>query len=119
MTREGRPRPKTTAVGVPGDRLVLTRIECQSEVLVVATGELASDTCDHLSRSTASATDLLLDLREVTFVDSAGLNTLLALDATASRAGRTLRIDPGTALRRLLELCGMEDMLTLVEIAEG
>ena len=97
----------------------MRRVDGPSEILVVAEGELASDTCDQLHVTASMDNDVVLDLREVTFVDSAGLNTLLLLDAATTGAGRSLRIDPGTALRRLLELCGMADMLTLIDIGDG
>ena len=118
MTADGHGR-----LGLPADdeesRLVVRRVDGPREILVVAVGELASDTCGRLHDTASMENDVVLDLRQVTFVDSAGLNTLLLLDAATTGAGRTLRIDPGTALRRLLELCGMTDMLTLVDIVDG
>jgi anti-sigma B factor antagonist len=55
---------------------------------------------------------ILLDLTAVTFIDSSGLRALL--DAYAA-VGDRLRVVPGSACRRLLELVGMTDGLPLVQ----
>ena len=119
MTAEGRARGGSHASGSVESRLVVHHVEGPRETRVVVSGELASDTCIQLHSAAAVTHDVVLDLREVTFVDSAGLNTLLLLDAATTGAGRSLRIDPGIALRRLLELCGMTDMLTLIDIGDN
>ncbi len=61
------------------------------------------------------ATDVLLDLRRVTFLDSAGLTALVVADRTARDTGRTLRLRCGTAraVRRPLDITGLVAVLTI------
>jgi len=53
---------------------------------------------------------IVLDLREVTFMDSSGLSLLLRLDAEARSNGLTFAIVEGEGpVRRLLELTDLAD----------
>jgi len=57
----------------------------------------------------------LLDLRELTFMDSSGLRLILAAHAAARREGWSLAIVPGPpAVQRVFEICGVEDELRFV-----
>jgi anti-anti-sigma factor len=55
---------------------------------------------------------ILLDLAEVSFVDSTGLHALL--DAAARDRDR-LRVVPSPALLRLLDIAGLHDQLPIVD----
>ena len=70
---------------------------------------------DVLSRP--GAADVDLDLREVTFLDSAGLTALVAAHQEARRTGRLLRVTPGTAraVVRPLQITGLTTVLDIVE----
>jgi phospholipid transport system transporter-binding protein len=68
-------------------------------------------------RVLASGAQTRLDLAGLTRADSAGLACVIALAATASRAGRTLRVTHWPeGLRALAEVCGA---LPLLEPAEA
>jgi anti-anti-sigma factor len=57
----------------------------------------------------------LLDLRELTFMDSSGLRLILSAHAAARREGVALQIVPGPpAVQRVFEICGVGDELRFV-----
>ena len=57
-------------------------------------------------------TSVVIDLRELTFIDSTGLRHLLALTRRATADGFDLELLPGTpAVMRLFELTGTLDVL--------
>jgi anti-sigma B factor antagonist len=57
----------------------------------------------------------VLDLRELTFLDSSGLRLILAAHAAARRDGAILEIVPGPpAVQRVFQICGVEDELRFV-----
>jgi anti-anti-sigma factor len=60
---------------------------------------------------------LVLDLRELSFIDSTGLRALVRLDSTAKSDGFdfTVLYDPSGPIRRVLEVAGMEDVLPLAD----
>ncbi len=70
---------------------------------------------EELRRAEGEAPDTLkLDLREVTFFDSTGLQLVLDADVRAREEGRTLIVLPGDGEpRRILELAEVADRLNL------
>jgi anti-anti-sigma factor len=59
---------------------------------------------------------LVLDLRELTFMDSTGLRVMVSADARARDAARRLAIVQGPeAVHRVFRITGLDDHLTLVE----
>jgi len=53
-----------------------------------------------------------VDMSNVSFLDSSGLNALLRANLEAGTAGTSLHIDqPSDAVRRLFEMAGVRDML--------
>ena len=59
---------------------------------------------------------LVLDLRDLTFIDSTGLSLLINTDRRARKAGRRVTIVSGRgAPRRLLETTGLIERLEVVE----
>ena len=70
---------------------------------------------DVLSRPRTADVDL--DLREVTFLDSAGLTALVSAHQAAQRSGRLLRITSGTAraVVRPLQITGLTTVLDIVD----
>jgi len=50
---------------------------------------------------------VMLDLRELTFIDATGLAVLLRLNARAQRDRIEFTLLPGPRVRRLLDLCGL------------
>jgi anti-sigma B factor antagonist len=58
---------------------------------------------------------VLLDLRELAFIDSSGLRLVMSEDAAARADGRTLEIIPGgPAVQRIFDLAGVTEQLTFV-----
>jgi len=61
---------------------------------------------------------LVIDLSELTFVDSSGVRLLLLADQRAHRAGRRLRVHLGTGpALRVFRALGLEDKLDLLDSA--
>jgi anti-anti-sigma factor len=60
---------------------------------------------------------LVIDLREVTFIDSTGLALLLRTEAASRQDGFELQIvrSPAAAVRSALEVSGLERVLPFVE----
>jgi anti-sigma B factor antagonist len=59
-----------------------------------------------------SGPDLVVDLRELTFIDAAGLRTLARAADRMRQDGRWLRLDhPSRHLRRLLTVLGLDHLL--------
>src|SRR3954451_1822572 len=58
----------------------------------------------------------LLDLTELTFMDSSGLRLILKAHSAARREGWSLEIVPGPpTVQRVFQICGVEDELRFVE----
>lgn len=75
-----------------------------AEALLVRTTELAA---------AEEEGDLVLDLAEVTFVDSAGMRALLIVRENLAAAGRALRLANVTPeVKRLLDLVGLTGVLS-------
>jgi anti-anti-sigma factor len=74
-----------------------------AEALLVRTTELAA----------TQDGDLVLDLADVTFIDSAGMRALLILRENLTSGGRTLRLGNVTPeVKRLLDLVGLTGVLS-------
>ena len=82
------------------------------EAALVVVGELDLESAHELERVVSElrvlqVTEIVLDLRQVDFIDSSGLRTLLALRNDAKRNGHSLTlIPPAPAVRRLFEITG-------------
>ncbi|QKW17864.1 STAS domain-containing protein [Kitasatospora sp. NA04385] len=89
--------------------------------MIVCTGELDVHTAPHLDRQLGWALAirpapaiLLVDLQEVSFMDSTGLNSLLTARREADRHGVLLALaHPGPQVTRLLELTGTAALFPL------
>ncbi len=88
---------------------------------VAPCGELDIVTAPQLERALADATaasvpELVLDLRELTFMDSTGLRTLAQASTQADEAGVALSIVRGPRqIGRVLEISGLSPLLPLVD----
>jgi anti-sigma B factor antagonist len=97
---------------VPHRPFAISIVHDEDEVAVVPVGELDLATSGKLEQEvrrvqTAGAARILLDLREVDFIDSTGLRMLLSLRNDAARNGHALTLaPPGPAGMRVLELTG-------------
>lgn len=95
-------------------------IETESGITIKLGGELDSATCDELgSRFEQLAggrgvQDLVLDLSEVSFIDSSGMRAIILIERSADERGFALTIlPPPEALTDLLHLTGIADRATL------
>ena len=87
----------------------------RSRVVLVARGELdlatrptLENALDDLRR--AGWDHILLDVRELSFIDSTGLSLLLATDRNATEHGWTFELTQGgPAVARMLEIVGMSE----------
>ena len=103
------------------------RLEVQSQgraTVIAVRGELdlASSPAlqEELDRVSASDAEMLIiDLRELDFMDSTGLSVLVRAHQRAEEQGRQLAMVKGAQqVQRLLSLTGVADRLTLVDRPE-
>lgn len=90
-------------------------------VTAALSGEIDLASVDPIERELAPTIDpppavLVLDLREVTFLDSSGLRLILRLDRSQREAGGHLAVvRGGRRVARVFELTGAEDHLDLID----
>ncbi|HEX4718204.1 MAG TPA: STAS domain-containing protein [Thermoleophilaceae bacterium] len=106
-------------VAAPGNFDVDTR-RLRSGLVVVPRGEIDLATVDlvrgAVERAKEPGDDLVLDLREVGFMDTSGLRYVLELHELASRDGFDLRVVRGPgAVQRVFEVSGLEPRLPFVD----
>jgi anti-anti-sigma factor len=103
------------------------RVEVRSEgsaAVIVVSGELdlASGPAleNELARVSASGAELVvLDLRELQFMDSTGLSILVKANQRAVEEGRRFGLVRGSPqVQRLLDLTGVAERLTMVNSPE-
>ncbi len=88
-----------------------TRIALSGE-LDIATGPDLEQALD--TQLTQGDGDVVLDLRDVTFIDSSGLRVVLVASRSATAAGRRLVVVPGDGqVIRVIRLAQVEDRLDL------
>ena len=95
------------------------RVERDDSVAtVVVSGELDLATAPRLCAAVADNGDvelLVLDLSATTFIDSTGVRALLNAERRGLGSGSRVVVVAGDgAVRRLLELCGLDGHLTIV-----
>jgi anti-sigma B factor antagonist len=84
-------------------------------------GELDLDTAPQLDQELealreAGAACLLLDMRELTFMDSTGLRLVIRWDSTAHQDGFDFAIVPGVeVVQRVFRLTGMDEHLQIAD----
>jgi anti-sigma B factor antagonist len=101
---------------LPSFELTVERYD--SVATVVVSGELDLATAPRLSAAVAEHGDaklLVLDMTTTTFIDSTGVRALLHADRRSLGSGSRLVVVAGDgAVRKVLELCGLDGRLTLV-----
>lgn len=91
--------------------------------VIVVSGELDLASApvleEELNRAADGADLLIVDLRELEFIDSTGLGLLIKANRQAEAAGRRFAIVRGQSqVQRLLGVTGIEQRLTLVDAPE-
>ncbi|MFD8277392.1 STAS domain-containing protein [Streptomyces flaveolus] len=85
--------------------------------VVSLTGEIDHDTAHQVRQALNVAGTrrprIVVDLRHVTFMDSSGLNALIAAHQAVTEAGGWLRLAAPTApVQRVLQLVGVDQLIT-------
>jgi anti-anti-sigma factor len=91
---------------------------------VGVTGELDIATAPQLKQTLGHAEDcargVVLDLRELTFMDTSGVHVIVDASARATAAGRRLVLVRGPSqVDRVLALTGARDRLEIVDLDPG
>lgn len=106
-------------MSIPSFELRVVRDD--GRIRIVPAGELDVATAPQLEEAVAVATDdktatLVVDLRELTFMDSTGLRVLAQATMRAQSTGVALSIWRGSQqIERVLEISGLRAMLPLVD----
>jgi anti-sigma B factor antagonist len=106
---------------VSGSPFGVTIEQRDAAVHVALTGELDISTAqvleDDLRRVEAEKPDLIvLDLKDLSFMDSTGLRLLIMADARAREDGRRLAIGRGNEMiQRVLRLTRLDERLDIVD----
>jgi anti-anti-sigma factor len=78
---------------------------------VVFSGTLDISTIDQalneLAEARAEAPELVIDLRQVDFIDSSGLSVIARTAQQSAEAGHALSVVPNAQARRLMEMTGI------------
>ncbi|MGW4567055.1 STAS domain-containing protein [Streptomyces sp. NPDC004561] len=98
-----------------GELSAVTTVTDGIHVLTV-TGEIDHQTGDTLGQaldvSGTRRPRVVVDLGRVTFMDSSGLNILIAAHRTLTEAGGWLRLaEPGQSVQRILQLVGLDTVI--------
>ncbi|MFJ5899545.1 STAS domain-containing protein [Streptomyces sp. NPDC093064] len=107
---------ETEGPAVP-ERLLITRTTADDGSCVVAlAGEVDLDCSaqlrDALLSCPETAPGTVVDLRDVTFMDSSGINALIAAHRAAQAGGTRLRLAaPQEAVLRVLQLVGLDTLI--------
>ncbi len=112
-----------TESALNNDFSVVVHNQGSASVLAV-TGELDLRTSPELEERLAGAFDagaelVILDLRQIEFMDSTGLRVLLGAHQRAQESGRRFALVRGAdQVERVLTLTGVRDLLTVVDAPE-
>jgi anti-anti-sigma factor len=106
-------------VATPGNFDVATHRE-RATLVVVPRGEIDLATVDFVKeavdRDLQPGEGLVMDLREVAFMDTSGLRYVLELVDRGSRAGFRVQLVRGpSAVQRVFEVSGLEPRLPFVD----
>jgi anti-anti-sigma factor len=107
----------TPPAGNGGATFSISRAEHDDEIVVALTGDFDIAAVAPFADATSdipAGSRVLLDLREVAFMDSSGVRALMNLDVRARADGFQLAMaGPQPRVRRVLDLCGFEDRIPI------
>ena len=106
------------------DQLSLDITTTLGAITVSASGEIDLATVDHLKDTLTGlwfdGATIRLDLRDVTFIDSTGINALVVMDRRSKERGCRLVLSaPSPAVQLALDYTGAETVLNLDDQAAG
>ena len=99
-----------------GDALYV-EVNYDGAATIIVIGEFdmsgASRFWAHVSEALATRpASMIVEARGLTFIDSSGLSALLRARDAAAEAGVAFGVkEPSSGLRRIAEICGVEDLL--------
>lgn len=98
--------------------LAILSTERDGDAVLEVAGEIDASSAPALDAVMASLDEqqprLVIDLRKVSFIDSTGLCTLLRAHRRLDEQGRRLVLaDPSPAVRRLLDITGLSDVVDI------
>jgi anti-sigma B factor antagonist len=103
-----------------GSATLITRIEAGDDgrAVITAAGDIDLTTAailrEALERALENPVSLVVDVRDVGFIDSSGLNAFVWGHRQAQNAGGSLQLrHPSAMLRRLLEITALDSILTI------
>jgi anti-anti-sigma factor len=92
----------------------ITVVNRNGRAIVFMTGEIGlsarGEIADALTRAREGSSDVIVDLSQVTFIDSSGLNALVRAHREASQ-GRFYVVGAIGAIRRVFEIAGVDGVL--------
>jgi anti-anti-sigma factor len=102
-----------------GPRLTIEFMVFADQDVLELSGEVDMLTAPELELAVASicageSRTVILDLRQVTFMDASGLRSLFAAKTLCCERGHELRIIPSRRVQRLFEVTGTEPDLPLM-----
>jgi anti-anti-sigma factor len=110
---ERRPAQATFSVNVLGPRRGVAHVVLGGELDMVSAPELQRGFGELLR---GRAARVVIHLDRLTFIDSAGLRALIAIDDAAVGAGADIRLLPGSpAVMRVVEAAGLRGRLPFAE----
>lgn len=90
--------------------------ESDGWVIVAPAGELDIATSDVLNRALSENRDTILDLSEVSFMDSTGIRAIVGVHNRLNESGNRFRlIVPSGPVARIIEITGLTGALDLVD----
>jgi anti-anti-sigma factor len=120
------PQTKPQACGPAESAVAAGRFACEvtggrGAAWVSPSGELDLASATHFSQTLDEALErsllVIIDLRAVTFIDSAGLHAIVAADNRAQHNGHRLMLIRGSEhVARLFELVGLTSRLRIVDL---
>lgn len=94
-------------------------ISCEESngwLIVAPVGELDIATSDALDQALAQNIDTILDLSDISFMDSTGIRTIVGVHNRLNEAGRRLRlVVPAGPVARIIEITGLTGALDLAD----
>jgi anti-sigma B factor antagonist len=112
--------PEVLSGGTPPFRCTLAVGETRSAWVHLA-GEVDLQTSPQLEsalrEAQLDASLVVLDAREVTFIDSSGVHAILDASEACEWGGARLMLVPSAAVERILELAGVRDRLTTFDLS--
>lgn len=113
-SRRFRPDPSSIGRSETWGRADAGASPCWDAIIVSIAGELdASNTAklaSYLERHSAVTTRLYVDLRNVTFFSTSGLAVLRHIDHQCGERRAQWRLLAGPAVRKVLRICGADDL---------